>query len=66
TSGMVVEDPAATKTVCAQCEVRVACLDYAMETRQEFGIWGGTDEDERRSLVRRVRQGPAPRLSRLP
>jgi len=55
-SGVAVEDLAAAKAVCAVCDVRVACLDYAVETRQEFGIWGGTDEEERRSLVRRVRQ----------
>ncbi|MHB1923365.1 MAG: WhiB family transcriptional regulator [Acidimicrobiales bacterium] len=56
TSGVAVEDLAAAKAVCAVCDVRVACLDYAVETRQEFGIWGGADEEERRSLVRRVRQ----------
>lgn len=60
TSGMAVEDLAAAKAVCAHCEVRGACLDYAVETRQEFGIWGGTDEEERRSLVRRARQGRLP------
>jgi len=60
TSGMAVEDLAAAKAVCGQCEVNAACLDYAVETRQEFGIWGGTDEDERRNLVRRGRQGRLP------
>ena len=60
TSGVAVEDLAAAKAVCAQCEVRMACLDYAVETRQEFGIWGGTDEEERRDLARRARQGRLP------
>jgi len=60
TSGVAVEDLAAAKAVCGQCEVKVACLDFAVETRQEFGIWGGTDEDERRTLVRRARQGRLP------
>jgi WhiB family redox-sensing transcriptional regulator len=32
--------------------VRVDCLDYALETNQDSGIWGGTSEDERRALRR--------------
>ncbi len=43
------------KAVCIQCEVRDACLEWAIETLQEAGVWGGLSEDERRSL-RRVRR----------
>ena len=43
---------AKAKAVCAGCPVRDACLAYALDTRQEYGIWGGTDEDERRALLR--------------
>lgn len=57
TTGMALEDVAEAKRVCAHCEVRSDCLGYALDTRQEFGIWGGTDEDERRELSRRRRQG---------
>ena len=57
TSGLAVDDLAAAKAVCAQCPVSVACLAFAVETRQEFGIWGGTDEEERRHLLRRARLG---------
>ncbi len=39
------------ENLCARCPVRVECLDYAMETDQ-FGVWGGTSEAERRSLKR--------------
>ncbi len=31
-----------------------ACLRYALETNQEYGIWGGTTEDERRALRRHL------------
>jgi WhiB family redox-sensing transcriptional regulator len=31
--------------VCASCPVRLACLAYAVKTRQESGIWGGLDAD---------------------
>ncbi len=40
------------REVCGQCPVRVECLDYALETNQDSGIWGGTSEDERRILRR--------------
>ena len=57
TTGMAVEDVAEAKRVCAHCEVRSACLNFALDTRQEFGIWGGTDEDERREMARLRRRG---------
>lgn len=44
---------AAAKAVCATCPVREACLDFALVTRQDDGVWGGMDENERRRLRRR-------------
>ncbi|MFY9928870.1 MAG: WhiB family transcriptional regulator [Streptosporangiaceae bacterium] len=44
------------KAICAGCPVRRPCLTYALATSQEFGIWGGRDEDERRLLRRRWRE----------
>ena len=44
------------KAICAGCPVRRPCLTYALVTSQEFGIWGGRTEDERRILHRRWRQ----------
>ena len=41
------------KAVCATCPVSVECLEYAFETNQVSGIWGGTTEEERRSLRRK-------------
>lgn len=38
------------KRVCSQCPVREACLEYAMENDERFGIWGGLSERERRRL----------------
>ena len=43
----------AAKAVCAGCGVRQACLDFALRTNQDAGIWGGRSEDERRRLRRR-------------
>jgi WhiB family transcriptional regulator, redox-sensing transcriptional regulator len=33
--------------------VRQECLAYALTSGQQYGIWGGRDEQERRLLRRR-------------
>lgn len=43
------------KAICAECDVRAECLDFAVETGEKFGIWGGMSERERRR-VRKERQ----------
>lgn len=40
----------AARAICAQCAVRLECLRYALANREQFGIWGGTSERERRKL----------------
>ena len=35
----------AARKVCASCPVRLACLAYALKTRQGSGVWGGLDAD---------------------
>lgn len=42
------------KRICADCPVTEACLEYALENDERFGIWGGLSERERRR-VRRLR-----------
>lgn len=42
------------KRICAGCEVRSECLEYALEHDERFGIWGGLSERERRKLKRRA------------
>lgn len=51
----------AAKEVCARCQVRAECLAYALATRQKYGVWGGTTEDERRTVTRRNHRIPAGR-----
>jgi WhiB family redox-sensing transcriptional regulator len=55
TAPAVVADIEAAKAICATCLVQPECLRYALQTRQEFGIWGGTTEDERRGLLKAMR-----------
>lgn len=38
------------KTVCGNCPVRRECLEYALESGQHVGVWGGLSEAERRGL----------------
>jgi WhiB family redox-sensing transcriptional regulator len=40
------------KETCYSCPVRLDCLADAMENREEFGVWGGMTERERRKLLR--------------
>lgn len=45
---------AEAKEVCAGCPVRQTCLEEAL-AGGEAGVWGGTNEEERRG-IRRDRQ----------
>jgi WhiB family transcriptional regulator, redox-sensing transcriptional regulator len=42
----------AARAVCRDCSVQTECLKYALANREQFGIWGGTSERERRRLRR--------------
>lgn len=42
------------KRICASCEVRSECLEYALAHDERFGIWGGLSERERRRIKRRA------------
>ena len=50
------EAVAPAKAICASCPVRVECLEFALATRQDDGVWGGLTETERRRLRRRRRE----------
>jgi WhiB family redox-sensing transcriptional regulator len=42
------------KKICATCEVKAQCLEYALANDERFGIWGGLSERERRKLRKRA------------
>lgn len=54
TTGMALVQIDEARDVCAQCTVRVECLDFALATNQDSGVWGGLSEEERR-IIRRQR-----------
>jgi WhiB family redox-sensing transcriptional regulator len=41
------------KLICRGCPVQVTCLNWALDSGQESGIWGGLTEAERHRLQRR-------------
>ncbi len=43
------------KTICGWCPVRETCLAEALAIPGTHGIWGGTDEEDRRRM--RIREG---------
>jgi len=56
TTGQALLQIAKAKSVCCQCPVTVECLEFALETNQDTGIWGGNSEEERRQMRRTAAQ----------
>ncbi|MGH8885177.1 MAG: WhiB family transcriptional regulator [Egibacteraceae bacterium] len=54
-TGSALDQIEQVKAICRRCPVIDDCLEWALETNQDAGVWGGTSEDERRTL-RRARQ----------
>jgi WhiB family transcriptional regulator, redox-sensing transcriptional regulator len=49
-TGPALEQIETAQRICTACTVRAECLEFALATNQEAGIWGGTTEEERRKL----------------
>ena len=49
--------PLEALSICARCPVRVQCAEYAMETHQHWGVWGGLTERQRFTVKRFRRLG---------
>lgn len=47
------------KRVCMACEVRTECLNYALENDEQWGVWGGLSDRQRRALKREQRKEAA-------
>ncbi|MBA8825311.1 WhiB family redox-sensing transcriptional regulator [Saccharopolyspora lacisalsi] len=43
------QEVARAKEICAGCEIREACLNFALHNGDQ-GIWGGTTTQERREM----------------
>jgi WhiB family transcriptional regulator, redox-sensing transcriptional regulator len=54
------ESNKAAKFICSHCDVRGDCLQEAMASGEEYGVWGGLSERERRKLLEEGSQAIAP------
>ncbi|MGH9165528.1 MAG: WhiB family transcriptional regulator [Acidimicrobiales bacterium] len=50
TTGPALDQIESAKGVCRRCPAQTACLEFALATNQESGVWGATSEEERRKL----------------
>lgn len=55
-TGPAADQAQEARTVCQMCTVRSECLEWALETGQDSGVWGGIAEEERRSMRRARRK----------
>ncbi len=51
--GTTTADERRAKAICRICPVRTECLASALSDRTDFGVWGGLNERERRTILRR-------------
>jgi WhiB family redox-sensing transcriptional regulator len=56
TTGPALAQIQAAQSICGTCAVQQQCLDWAVDTGQDAGIWGGLTEEDRREIRRGSRQ----------
>lgn len=61
-TGPAIEQTNLAKAICRECPVRLQCLEFALRTLQDHGVWGGHTEEERR-VIRRARRAAARRAA---
>lgn len=59
TSGPALAQITEAKQVCRRCPVASPCLEWALTSGQDAGVWGGMSEDERRALKRQRARHPS-------
>ncbi len=42
------------KAICKGCRIKQDCLDWAIENRITYGIWGGKTVRERRAITKEL------------
>jgi WhiB family transcriptional regulator, redox-sensing transcriptional regulator len=48
--GVEIGSTSEARAICAVCPFQIECADFAITTKQEYGIFGGMDYKERQSL----------------
>ncbi|MEM7273513.1 MAG: WhiB family transcriptional regulator [Actinomycetota bacterium] len=52
TTGQAIDQIEAAKQVCMGCTSQEPCLEFALASNQDSGVWGATSEEDRRHLRR--------------
>ena len=47
------------KHVCEGCPVKGPCGEYALANNEDYGVWGGMGQRERRRILKNRRQAVA-------
>ena len=47
--------------ICAACDIKTECLDYALRTDQEYGVWGGATQTQ----LAQLRKSPIAKAEHL-
>ncbi|MCA9332358.1 WhiB family transcriptional regulator [Candidatus Saccharibacteria bacterium] len=45
----------AARKICSMCVVKEECLEYALNNREDHGVWGGMSERQRRRILKQRR-----------
>lgn len=45
-------DSRPAKRMCRHCPFNTECLEWSINTNQQYGVWGGLDERQRRAIIR--------------
>jgi WhiB family transcriptional regulator, redox-sensing transcriptional regulator len=53
-SGPSLDQAERARAICVTCPVRRECLQFALATRQAYGVWGGMSEQERGAAASRA------------
>ncbi|HEV3292850.1 MAG TPA: WhiB family transcriptional regulator [Streptosporangiaceae bacterium] len=56
-SGPSLDRVTQAKAICGGCPVRRQCLAFALDTRQDHGVWAGISEHERRLRATKIPTG---------
>ncbi|MGF7234695.1 MAG: WhiB family transcriptional regulator [Frankia sp.] len=53
TTGPAIGQIERAKSVCRSCAVSGSCLNWAIDSGQDSGVWGGLTAEERRVVAQR-------------
>lgn len=52
TAAGIPADYSLARKICGRCRYQQPCAEWAVRTRQAWGVWGGTTPAERRQLTK--------------